>query len=330
MSYVLTCPNCGPREVTDFGFGGEVNPRPRSAPSQRELNTYNYFRNNVAGVQREWWFHRSGCGEWFLAERDTRTNEVLLTELPAEADAAPARAARRAGPESPRAGREARCEPASAARRRAHRPRARGLLHVRRQARDRPRGRHHRLRAVRVRPPHLLPLLQVPPPARPHVLRRPVPQLPRPGGRRARRARLHGAGARRHEGRAHERVAVARLRRDARDRQGRHRVHPAGLLLQDLHPPAAAVAPLREGAAPRRRPRQAPQEPARARVAHRVPPPSRGRAGGGRRRRRAERRDRRGRAGCRRRPLRRGPRARRAAARRGRPRPRARPGVAGA
>ena len=36
----------------------------------------------MAGVQREWWFHRSGCGEWFLAERDTRTNEVLLTELP--------------------------------------------------------------------------------------------------------------------------------------------------------------------------------------------------------------------------------------------------------
>ena len=24
MSYVLTCPNCGPREVTDFGFGGSV------------------------------------------------------------------------------------------------------------------------------------------------------------------------------------------------------------------------------------------------------------------------------------------------------------------
>jgi sarcosine oxidase, subunit delta len=82
VSYVLTCPNCGPREVTDFSFGGEVNPRPRTAPSPRELGAYNYFRDNVAGVQREWWFHRSGCGEWFLAERDTRTNQVLLTELP--------------------------------------------------------------------------------------------------------------------------------------------------------------------------------------------------------------------------------------------------------
>jgi sarcosine oxidase subunit delta len=80
MSYVLTCPYCGPREVTDFGFGGELNPRPTSAPSLRELGEYNYFRRNVAGVQQEWWLHRSGCGEWFIAERDTRTNEVRWTK----------------------------------------------------------------------------------------------------------------------------------------------------------------------------------------------------------------------------------------------------------
>ena len=84
MSYVLTCPNCGPREVTDFGYGGELNPRPREAPSLRELSEYNYFRRNVAGVQLEWWNHRSGCGDWFVAERDTRTNEVIFTKLPHE------------------------------------------------------------------------------------------------------------------------------------------------------------------------------------------------------------------------------------------------------
>ena len=47
-----------------------------------ELSAYVYFRRNVAGVQREWWYHRFGCGLWFLADRDTRTNEVLRTELP--------------------------------------------------------------------------------------------------------------------------------------------------------------------------------------------------------------------------------------------------------
>ena len=85
MSFVLTCPNCGPREVTDFGFGGEHSPRPASRPPRRELNRHLYFRRNVAGPQREWWVHRSGCRQWFLAERDTRTNEVFWTARPQEA-----------------------------------------------------------------------------------------------------------------------------------------------------------------------------------------------------------------------------------------------------
>ncbi len=87
MSFLLTCPNCGVREVTDFGFGGEIGSRPESKPSRRDLNAYNYFRRNVAGRQREWWFHRSGCRAWFVAERDTTTNEVFLTELPREGEA---------------------------------------------------------------------------------------------------------------------------------------------------------------------------------------------------------------------------------------------------
>ena len=82
MSFVLPCPNCGPREVTDFGYGGEIAARPKQDPSWRELNAYNYFRKNVAGSQREWWHHRSGCRAWFIAERDTVTNEVFSTALP--------------------------------------------------------------------------------------------------------------------------------------------------------------------------------------------------------------------------------------------------------
>ena len=84
MSFVLTCPHCGVREVADFAFGGELSSRPRAEPTLRELCEYNYFRRNVAGVQREWWYHRSGCRTWFQAERDTRTNRVLRVGLPGE------------------------------------------------------------------------------------------------------------------------------------------------------------------------------------------------------------------------------------------------------
>jgi len=83
VSFLLTCPNCGPRDVNEFAYRGEVTTRPQERPTLRELTDYVYVRRNVAGVQREWWYHRQGCGQWFLADRDTRTNAVSAVSVPA-------------------------------------------------------------------------------------------------------------------------------------------------------------------------------------------------------------------------------------------------------
>ena len=69
--------------MNEFSCAGEVTVRPKQSPTLRQLSEYVYFRRNVAGVQREWWYHRLGCEVWFQAERDTRTNEVLAVEIPA-------------------------------------------------------------------------------------------------------------------------------------------------------------------------------------------------------------------------------------------------------
>lgn len=82
MSFLLSCPACGLRDVNEFRFQGELTRRPGPDPTLRALTDYVYFRDNVAGVQQEWWYHRVGCGLWFVADRDTRTNEVLSTEIP--------------------------------------------------------------------------------------------------------------------------------------------------------------------------------------------------------------------------------------------------------
>jgi heterotetrameric sarcosine oxidase delta subunit len=82
VSFLLTCPHCGARPVEEFAYRGEVLVRPKEKPTVRELGEYIYFRRNVAGLQREWWSHRTGCELWFVAERDTRTNEVLRVEVP--------------------------------------------------------------------------------------------------------------------------------------------------------------------------------------------------------------------------------------------------------
>ncbi len=41
---------------------------------------YVFNRNNVPGIKKEWWFH-SPSSTWFIAERNTITDEVLKTYL---------------------------------------------------------------------------------------------------------------------------------------------------------------------------------------------------------------------------------------------------------
>ena len=77
----MDCPNCGWRNVSEFLWGGELNPRPQHGErlSDEAWADYLYMRDNAWGVVREWWCHRAGCGEWFIAERHTKTHEVLKT-----------------------------------------------------------------------------------------------------------------------------------------------------------------------------------------------------------------------------------------------------------
>lgn len=84
MSFLVRCPNCGNRSVYEFRFGGEVKQRPALEASQAEWIDFRYNRENLNGVQKEWWFHRSGCRQWLQATRNTVTNEVLDTSLPGE------------------------------------------------------------------------------------------------------------------------------------------------------------------------------------------------------------------------------------------------------
>jgi sarcosine oxidase subunit delta len=79
MSFLLPCPNCGPRRVEEYSYGGEFQVRPGGDVSPGAWGHYLYGRRNAAGLQTEWWYHRLGCGRWLLAERDTVTNRVQRT-----------------------------------------------------------------------------------------------------------------------------------------------------------------------------------------------------------------------------------------------------------
>jgi heterotetrameric sarcosine oxidase delta subunit len=73
---VITCPYCGPRNSNEFSFGGELTTRPGPDPDPAAWRRYLYMKNNVAGWQREQWFHVSGCRRFLIIERHTVSNEV--------------------------------------------------------------------------------------------------------------------------------------------------------------------------------------------------------------------------------------------------------------
>lgn len=76
MGFQLECPNCGRRSYHEFWFGGELRPYDPDADADGDYANV-WLRENVAGVQRERWFHYAGCRRWTTITRDTRTNAIV-------------------------------------------------------------------------------------------------------------------------------------------------------------------------------------------------------------------------------------------------------------
>ena len=76
---LIECPWCGPREETEFSYGGEAHiarPENTEGLSDQEWASYLFFRENTRGLYREQWCHASGCRRWFNVQRDTDTDDI--------------------------------------------------------------------------------------------------------------------------------------------------------------------------------------------------------------------------------------------------------------
>jgi heterotetrameric sarcosine oxidase delta subunit len=74
MGVEIPCPNCGPRDHSEFTFGGELRPL-EAEDAERDFRRV-FLRENAAGPQHERWFHLFGCRRWLTLVRDTRTNRI--------------------------------------------------------------------------------------------------------------------------------------------------------------------------------------------------------------------------------------------------------------
>ena len=76
---IMNCPLNGPRNISEFVWGGEVKPMPDPArATDLDWADYVFIENNAAGVVREWWCHVP-TSFWFIAERNTVSDEIIRT-----------------------------------------------------------------------------------------------------------------------------------------------------------------------------------------------------------------------------------------------------------
>jgi heterotetrameric sarcosine oxidase delta subunit len=71
---LINCPWCGPREDSEFTYGGQAHiarPRAPEAVSDENWAEYLFMRINPRGLHHEQWLHSAGCRQWFNVERDT-------------------------------------------------------------------------------------------------------------------------------------------------------------------------------------------------------------------------------------------------------------------
>ena len=75
----ITCPWCGPRDESEFSYGGEAHiarPHEPEKLSDEQWADYLFMRTNPRGSHREQWCHSFGCRRWFNVERDTVSYEI--------------------------------------------------------------------------------------------------------------------------------------------------------------------------------------------------------------------------------------------------------------
>lgn len=75
----ISCPWCGPRDQSEYSFGGEAHitrPLEPESLSDHEWGDYLFNRKNPKGQHAEQWCHSAGCGRWFNVIRDTVTYRI--------------------------------------------------------------------------------------------------------------------------------------------------------------------------------------------------------------------------------------------------------------
>jgi len=97
---IINHPHLGPRDASEFTILGDASlinrPDWQAGDADDAFYTYQYLRDNPAGLHRELWFHEQGDRSWLVVTRDTITHAVIAVALASDvAKAAKAKTAQK-------------------------------------------------------------------------------------------------------------------------------------------------------------------------------------------------------------------------------------------
>lgn len=81
---LIPCPNCGPRDESEFAYGGATRPLPAldGQTTSQEWHDALHLRQNPRGEINELWYHSNGCECWINLTRNTATHEFTNGSTP--------------------------------------------------------------------------------------------------------------------------------------------------------------------------------------------------------------------------------------------------------
>ena len=81
---IMNCPLNGPRNISEFVYGGQVKTMPdHTLSSDSAWAEYVFYEKTEIGLVLEWWLH-SPSSYWFIAERHNASDDILRTYDPSE------------------------------------------------------------------------------------------------------------------------------------------------------------------------------------------------------------------------------------------------------
>ena len=100
---IINHPHLGPRDASEFTILGDASlihrPEWQAGDADDAFYTYQYLRDNPAGLHRALWFHEQGDRSWLVVTRDTVTHAVIAVALASDiAKAAKAKTAQKTTP----------------------------------------------------------------------------------------------------------------------------------------------------------------------------------------------------------------------------------------